>query len=92
MKKTVVVDTQSFDIRGLTRREVKQLRADGIDLSGLRPGDAEEVMDRVFAMIGLDLEQVDGLVYGQVVDLFQDIMKLSFLSEDERKNSDSASI
>lgn len=84
------IGKQEFEVRGLTRREVKRFRAEGFDFAALQPEQTEEISDKVFEAVGLDLEAVDDLTYGEASDLFREIMRLSFLGAEDRKNSDSA--
>jgi hypothetical protein len=84
-------------IRGLRRRDLKLLRSEGkhpsemggdeADKTGLK---ADEVMDRVLELV-LDpsiYEKLDDLYQGELLLMFKKVMELTYVSEQESKNSE----
>ncbi|MBU2487941.1 MAG: hypothetical protein KKA60_00975 [Proteobacteria bacterium] len=78
--------------RGLTRREVRGLREEGLDLARLpeikEPGEVDEALDRVFALAAPDVVagDLDALTPGEAMDLFVRVCRATFLSPDQEKN------
>jgi hypothetical protein len=78
-----------ISVRALTRREVKALRAEGRDLFSFQPNKAEETLDRVFEMVLSedDRAALEGEAYRVSIDVWREIMGLTFGKAEEAKNS-----
>lgn len=79
---------RQFNVRGLTRGEVKALRADGVDLLDITRTNSEEALDRVLKLVLSDHEYdaLDGMLYRVSMDVFEAVLKETFGSRDEEKN------
>jgi hypothetical protein len=86
MEKIIEVDSKAINVRGLKRREVKQLKRDGVNFSNLDNEAIDDVMDTVFALQDLDREAIDELCYGDASRIFRTIMELTFMTGEEQKN------
>jgi hypothetical protein len=91
MEKVMELEGKKFRVRGLKRREVKQFKKDGIRFNQLEPDTADDVADKVFEQLGLCLDDIDDLTNSNALTLFQEIMSLTFMTEEQRKNSSSPS-
>lgn len=78
---------KSFDLRPLTRGEIRQLKKDGILLHRLTMDNVDDAADAVFRIMGLDLSAVDALAYPDFVKLWKEALAETFGSRDEEKNS-----
>lgn len=86
MHKTIKVGGTEIEVRGLTWGEKKALRNEGIDLGQLDAGpDGDETVARVIQTVCGDIN-LDPLPSSDVYALFREIMKLTFVPEDEAKN------
>jgi|GEM_PF-3009490 len=87
MGKTVKVGP-GIEIRALTWGEKRKLKEEGFDLSGLDPQvDNDALVERVIHLsTGRSVQ--DTLAVAEVYALFREIFRLSFVGEDEAKNSD----
>lgn len=75
-----------FNLRGLTRGELRDLEADGIDLDNL-PRESEkalEIIDRVLSLAAPDLDLMK-LSPAECHELFLDINRMTYLGEGEIK-------
>jgi len=89
MEKTIG-NTLKEQLRPLTRGEVKDLRKRGIILTKIDPATADEAVDEVLAMVfGEDNPEIDVLANRDALDLFGEIIDLSYgrPKEAEVKNS-----
>ncbi len=78
-----------FNIRGLTRREVKRLaHEDQINLLKIDSDNAEQALDRVLNMVLTkhDLHELDDLPYRVSLDIWSAVLAETFGSRDEEKN------
>lgn len=75
-----------FNIRPLTRGEIKLLRKKGFNLANLNPETADECMDLVLEMVLGDTSDLDKLPNPYALELFRKIMDLTYGGEAE-KNS-----
>jgi hypothetical protein len=75
--------------RALTRGEIKALRKEGINLASFDGARADEIIDRVLALVCTEqqIEELDKQENPVSLDLFEEICKLSFPSDREIKNS-----
>lgn len=87
--RTVIIDGRSFEVRGLKRKQVKQLKRDGFNLTDLKPETADDAMDAVFAATfgDADLSAIDEMRNGDALRLWTAILKETFGAPDEEKNS-----
>ncbi|BBO92051.1 hypothetical protein [Desulfosarcina ovata] len=87
--RTVTLGSNDFDVRPLKRKEVKQLRKDGITLVNLDPAKGEEAMDRVFDMVFTpdQIAVIDELDNPDALKLWSAVLKETYGAQDEEKNS-----
>jgi len=80
---------QTFEVRALKRREVKQLKKDGFNLNFITPEQADDCMDRVFEMVFsmAELAAVDDLDQHEAIKLWNAVLRETYGAEDEEKNS-----
>lgn len=80
---------RQFNVRGLTRGEVKRLRAANINLMNLTADDAEEALDLVLEMVLSEHEvhELDGMVNRTAMDIWSAALAETYGSRDEEKNS-----
>ncbi len=76
-----------IEVKALTRKQVKQLRADGVDPFGFSgekalQGDMDAVLDVVYP--GVDA--VDELEYPEAVALYREVVDASLGKGEEAKN------
>jgi len=87
-----IVKTDSgrqFNVRGLTRREIKELRqVYNINLLKINADNADEVLDRVLDMVvsDHDMHDLDGLPYRVSMDIWSAVLAETYGSRDEEKN------
>jgi len=82
------INGEAFDIRPLTRGEVKALRKRGFNLGNLNLENADEAMDEVLELIcKKSIEAVDALPNDKALDLFKAIIDLTYGRGDAEKNS-----
>lgn len=87
----MALDMEKIEVRGLTRGEIKKLRAEGIrlgELMDLAEEERDEAMDKLFAIACPDV-QPDDITPGEALALYEKIAALTFLSGAEVKNSGS---
>ena len=79
----------SVDVRGLSRKEVREYKALGVDFSSLPRETADEVMDDVNARVLSEeqLAMLDGMEYKHSLAVFRGVMAETFGAPDEEKNS-----
>lgn len=88
-----IVKTDSgrqFNVRGLTRGEVKRLRAEEeIDLLRITGENAEQALDRVLEMVlsEHELHELDALPNRVAMDIWTAVLAETYGSRDEEKNS-----
>jgi hypothetical protein len=85
----VTTDTgRKFNVRGLTRAEVKRLAADGIDLTKIDGDNAEQALDAVLEIVLTEHEQheLDGLVYHTSLEIWTAALAETYGNRDEEKN------
>ena len=80
----IEIGGQKIDARGLTRGELKTLRAEGIvltEIESLPEEEREKALDRIFSLAcpGLD---ADSLTPGQALELYIGIIGLCYAQED----------
>lgn len=88
--KKIKAGGREIEIRGLKRKEVKQLRQEhGIDLGNLRLAQAEEATDKVFEIVlsPEEIEFLDDQCNAEAVAVFRAIMNATYGREEEKKNS-----
>ena len=74
------VDDVDFEIRGLMRREIKALRAEGINLLALTVDNADAAYDRVFEMVFDEdtVAMIDNLENKVAIAVWQAVIKETF--------------
>ena len=80
---------RQFNIRGLTRGEVKRLRAEyNIELTRITADNAEDALDRVLEMVlsEHELHELDGLPNRVAMNIWTAALAETYGSRDEEKN------
>ena len=77
-----------FEIRPLTRGEVKALRKKGYNIGNLSLENADDAADEILELVcGKEqIQEVDKLPNDQALDLFKAIIDLSYGKGDDEKN------
>jgi len=88
MMRDVMVGDEVFHIRGLTRGEIKSLRAEGVNLMALTVNDADKAFDLVVAMVfdSAAVAWIDSQENRVGMKLWEAVLKETFGAEDEEKN------
>jgi hypothetical protein len=82
---------KTFDIRPLTRGEVKGLRKRGFSLGNLNMANAEEAMDEVLDLVcSNEIAAVDAMPNDKALDLFRAIIDLTYGRDGAEKNSETS--
>ena len=87
-----IVTTDSgrqFNVRGLTRREVKSLaNEDGINLTNITADNAEKALDRVLEIVLTEheLHELDDMPYRVSMNIWTAVLSETYGSRDEEKN------
>lgn len=78
-----------FQVRPLLRKEVKSLRKKGYSLMVLDPDTAEDALDAVLDLVlsREELKALDNLPNSAALDIWNEILALTFGSREEEKNS-----
>lgn len=86
--RTITIDNNEFEVRPLTRGEVKALRKEGYNLTALNSDVAEEAVDRVFGMIfdETKIAAIDALPNPEALKLWTGILKETYGAPGEAKN------
>ena len=91
MREVELQDGIKIDIRGLTRKEVKKLKKDGVDLlnPNIESKTAEDQVDTVIELILIkdQIKLFDDMEFRYYRHVYQQIMKETFGSVEEEKNS-----
>lgn len=83
------MDIESVKVRGLTRREIKDLEQDGVVLAEVKAGDYA-VVDRLLDMCCLPpVADKEALTPAETLALFSRVMDRTYLTAGEEKNSGS---
>ncbi len=85
----ITIDGDIFEVHPLTRGLLRQMRREGMPLDRLPPDKGEEAMDRALAA-ALSPEQfaaTDEMDNPHCIRLFREILRETFSSPDEEKNS-----
>lgn len=85
------IDGKEIEVRGLKRGEIKQLRADGIELGKMMDLDEEKreaALDRLLGLACPDVDP-DEITPGEATDLYLRISELTFTTGAQEKNSES---
>jgi hypothetical protein len=79
---------KKFEIRPLTRGEVKALRKKGYNIGNLSLENADDAADEILELVcGTEqIQEVDKLPNDQALDLFKAIIDLSYGKGDDEKN------
>lgn len=85
MQKTIGGNT--FEIRSLTRGEIKKLRQAGFIIANLSPENADDAIDAVLEITFPDrLADIDAMPNNSVLELFKAIMEETYGTGDVAKN------
>lgn len=74
--------------RGLKRKEIRQLRENGYNLTKIDPTKGDEIVDAVLETVFIDKKEqaeLDELEYSECLKIFTEILKLTFGSEEQEK-------
>ena len=85
----VIVDGRPIPVRPLTRREVRELRDQGVNLAELSPGQVFEVVETVTDLV-LDEEQrafLDDRGFPESRAIYMAVLKETFGDPEAEKNS-----
>jgi len=83
-----IIADKTFEIRSLTRGEIKTLRKQGLNLAALSPDNADEAIDVVLeSVLGERIAEIDELPNNVVLDLFKSIIDETFGQGEAAKNS-----
>jgi len=75
-------------IKGLTWGQKKALKADGIILEKMdATADNDDIVERVLQMAGMSLEKLCDLEVINTYELFGEVVRKTFLREEDAKNS-----
>ncbi len=89
LKKTVETSIGPVALRGLLRREVKELRQKGVNFGRtLNPDELDAAMEKALAVV-LSEEQVmrlDDLYESEVLELYLELTRLTYPTPDQLKN------
>lgn len=79
---------QTFQVRALKRKEVKQIKADGFNLFELEPATADDCVDAVFdiAFTPEEIQQIDELDNQDALKIFKAVLAETFGDSEEEKN------
>jgi DNA-directed RNA polymerase subunit F len=89
MRQVKLEDNSVIEVRGLTRREVKQFKTEGIEFSSMSPDAAEKALDDVLEIV-VDKkihEKLEDMTFRYSSDVFRAVLKETFGAPDEEKNS-----
>lgn len=80
---------KSFELRPLTRRELKDLRRKGFNLSNIDTKNADECFEEVVSTVLSEetIEEAESLSNPDYMDLYRTIVKMTFDMTDAEKNS-----
>jgi hypothetical protein len=89
MSEKINLGGRDIEFRGLTRREVKRLKADGFNLNNLYPDQLDDAVDAVFslAMDQADIDFLDDCVAQDALKAWRAIMDATFGNKAAEKNS-----
>jgi hypothetical protein len=82
------MDISGIKVRGLTRREIKNLEADGITLSEVKSNDLGTVDKLLDICCTPAIEDKEALTPAQCLKLFTGIVDRTYLTVDAEKNSE----
>jgi len=73
--------------RALKRKEIKALKAQGINLAQAGNADAQELVDTVLDMAFADKQdELDEMDYSECLELFKKVVALTFGTDEQEKN------
>ncbi len=79
------VSGAKFEIRSLTRGEIKSLRNRGINILNLSQEQVDEVIDEILAMVLPErISEIDALPNATALELFKAIMELTYGGDAEK--------
>ena len=88
MRQVTLSNGLVLEVRGLTRREVREMRGAGMDPGAITGEKAFEALEHVLGLTTTEAvrEQLEDLPNADSMAIWRAVMKESFGSEDERKN------
>ncbi len=89
MEKIIKTSQGDITVRGLKHREIKAIRNSGYDLANIPKEKSEEFVDAVLGLIFPDALFLEELYEHEYLNLINEVMKLTYPSEEQIKNSDS---
>lgn len=84
--RTITLSGQSFTVNPLKGKDIRVLKAEGIDFTSSTYSVAEH-MDTVFGKAGFSVADTDELPYPDVLKLHKAIVQETFGVQEEEKNS-----
>jgi hypothetical protein len=89
MPEKITLGGRDISFRGLTRREVKRLKADGFNLNNLYPEQLDDAVDAVFSLVmdQEDIDYLDDCVAQDALKAWRAVMDATFGSKAAEKNS-----
>lgn len=87
---SIMIGKEKFNFRRLKRGEVRELRKKhGIVLGALRVDQVDEAMDMILQKVcdAATFKRIDQLENRDALKIWREVMKETFGSEDEEKNS-----
>lgn len=87
--RTVTIDGREYKTKGLKRKQVKELKKNGIDLVNLDVQNAEDALEAVFelAFTAAENEIIEDMYNADVMKLWLAVLKETFGAPEEEKNS-----
>lgn len=89
MRTVTIGSNHQFDIPGLTRKQLRELKADKIDLSDIPKENADDIVDRVLSM-ALTKEQIkilEDLENKWTLVAWRTVLAETYGAPEEEKNS-----
>jgi hypothetical protein len=85
---TVNIGGEDMKVRGLLRKEVKDLKKEGFILSDLRDDNVDDAMDKVFEIVLTkeDIAKIDELPNRESIKVWTAILDLTYGNEVQEKN------
>lgn len=74
-----IIEGKSYNIRPLTRGEIKQLRKKGLELANLSQDKADDAIDAVIGLVLPDrVDEIDGLSNTVALGIFKNVVELTY--------------
>ena len=84
----IQINNFTFNVRSLTRGELKELRAAGFNLAALEVANADEAVDLAFELMFSDeqISNIDALDYQDSLKIWNSILSETYGDQGEEKN------